>query len=121
MTKSTGKNRDRPQKEKKVRRLRAPGRSIEARENQLISMSYDLVEKKIKRGTATAQEVIYFLKTGSVLAQLEKEKVENENVLLKAKTESLRSQKRVEELYAEAMRAYRKYNGEDTGDEDESE
>jgi hypothetical protein len=104
---------------KKPRRRRATGRSIESIENQTISMAYDLAAKRIRNGTATAQEVTHFLKAGSVLAQLEKEKLEKENLLLLAKTEALKSQKKVEELYANAMIAFRKYNGQEEIDETE--
>jgi ribosomal protein S16 len=100
MAKLTGKPAKRPEDSIKVKRRQAPGRTIESRENQVIRLAYDLVEKRIKNGTATSQEVTHFLKTGSVVAQLEKAKLEKENELLKAKTEALQSQKRVEELYA---------------------
>lgn len=48
------------------------------------------------------------------------EKLEEENRLLKAKTESIQSQKRVEELYAEALNAMRSYAGQ-VGDNDDNE
>jgi len=116
MAKSTGM----PEETTKIKRRQAPGRTIESRENQVIRLAYDLAEKRIRNGTATAQEVTHFLKTGSVLAQLEKAKLEKENELLQAKTESLQSQKKVEELYSKAMAAFRTYSGqEEEIDEDE--
>jgi len=104
----------------KVRRPgQAPGMTIEARENQLIMLAYDLVEERIKKKTATSQEVTQFIKAGSVQTQLEKEKLKKENELLKAKAESLQSQKRVEELYANAMTAFRSYSGQEEVIEDD--
>jgi len=91
----------------------APGKTLEAREKQLIRLAYDLVEERIKKKTATSQEVTLFIKAGSVQAQLEKEKLKRENDLLKAKAESLESQKNVEKLYAEAMKAFRTYSGQE--------
>ena len=41
----------------------------------------------------------------------EKKKLQAENDLLKAKIEALNSQKRTEELYAEALKAMRDYSG----------
>ena len=119
MTKLTGKPSERP-KENKIKRRQAPGRSIESRENQIIRLAYDLAEKRIKEGSATAQEVTHFLKTGSIIAQLEKAKLEKENLLLEAKTEELKSRKKVEELYADAMKAFRTYSGQEevTNEED---
>ena len=45
--------------------------------------------------------------------ELEKEKLEEENKLLRAKTEALQAAKNTEEIYAEAIKAMRVYNGQD--------
>lgn len=54
--------------------------------------------------------------------RLERERLENENVLLRAKTEALESQAKVEELYANAIKAMQRYSGnyDDEDEEDES-
>lgn len=92
---------------------RRPALSPEARENQLISLAYDLAEERLSDKTASSQEVTHFLKLGSTKAQLEKEKLKQENALLSAKTESLESAKRVEELYDKALKAMKAYSGQD--------
>lgn len=102
----------------KAKRRVAPGTSIETRENQIISLAYDLVEERIRKKTATSQEVTHFLKLGSSQAQLEKVKLENENKLLEAKTEALESQKKIEELYAEAIKSMAIYQGRDEFEDD---
>ena len=99
-----------------TRKIR-PALSPEARENQLISLAVDLVEQRLLDGTASSQEVTHFLKLGSMKERLEREKLEEENKLLRARTENLQSQKRVEELYTKALNAMRKYAGQ--GDDDE--
>lgn len=95
-----------------------PALTPEARENQLIAMAVDLVEQRLLDGTASSQETTHFLKLGSTKNRLEMEKLIEENKLLKAKTESIQSQKRVEELYAEALNAMRNYAGQIGGDDD---
>ena len=45
------------------------------------------------------------------------EKLREENKLLQAKTESIQSAKRVEELYTEAINAMRRYSGNGGNDE----
>ena len=85
--------------------------SPESQENRMISKAMNLAEQHMDDGTATSQEIIHFLKLGTMKAKLEREKLEEENKLLRAKTESLQSQKRVEELYLEAMNAMRDYSG----------
>lgn len=90
---------------------RRPGTTPEARENQLISLAFDLAEKQIEDGTASAQVVSHFLKLGSSREKLEQERLARENELLGAKAEALASQKRIEELYSEALNAMRRYGG----------
>ena len=99
-----------------TRKIR-PALSPEARENQLISLAVDLVEQRLLDGTASSQEVTHFLKLGSMKERLEREKLEEENKLLKARTEQIQSMKRVEELYEEAIKAMRNYGGQ--GEQDE--
>ena len=88
-----------------------PALSPEARENQLIALAVDLVEKRLLDGSASSQETTHFLKLGSTKNRLEMEKLEEENRLLKARTEALQSQKRSEELFAEAIKAMQIYSG----------
>ena len=96
-----------------------PALTPEARENQLIALAVDLVEQRLREGTASSQETTHFLKLGSMKNRLEMEKLEEENKLLKAKAESIQSQKRVEELYAEALNAMRNYAGQSGGIDDD--
>lgn len=90
---------------------RRPARTPEARENQMISDAYDLAEKRLKEGTASASEVVHFLKLGSQKEKLAMEREIEEIKLLKAKTEALESQKQTEELYREALSAMKTYSG----------
>ena len=106
--KSTGSS----DRSKKIR----PALNPETRESQMISLAVDLAEKQLMEGTASSQVITHFLKLGSTKERLEKEKLEEENKLLKAKTESLQSAKRVEELYADAIAAMKRYSGNGGGD-----
>lgn len=101
------------------RKLR-PALSPEARENQLISLATDLVEKRLIEGTASSQETTHFLKLASYKSRLERERLELENELIKAKTKSINDAADMKVLYAEAIKAMRKYSGNcDMDDEDE--
>lgn len=97
------------------RRIR-PALTPEARENQLISLAVDLAEKQLMEGTASSQVIAHYLKLGSSKYKWERRKLQRETELLEAKTESLQSAKRVEELYAEAMEAFKGYRS-SSGDE----
>ena len=94
-----------------------PAETPEARENQMISYAVDLAEKQLREGTASSQVITHYLKLGTQKEKLEREKLQLEKDLLIAKTEALQSQKRVEELYAEAINAMQVYSGR-IGDED---
>lgn len=95
-----------------------PAISPDAREKQLIALSVDLVEKRLREGTATSQEIVHFLKLGSMREKLEREKLEQENELLRAKTEALQSAKKVEELYSGALLAMQGYRYEGVSEDD---
>ena len=91
--------------ERKIR----PALTPEARENQLIALAIDRAEQQLLDGTASSQVITHYLKLGSTKDRLEREKLERENELLKAKTESIQSMQRIEELYKNALDAMRNY------------
>lgn len=97
-----------------------PALTPEARENQMISLAVDLAERQLMEGTASSQVITHYLKLGTMKERLEREKLEEENKLLRAKTEAMQSAKRVEELYANAISAMRRYSGHG-GEEDDEE
>ena len=94
-----------------------PALSPEARENQLISLAVNLAEQQLRDGTASSQVITHYLKLGSMRERLERERLEEENKLLRAKTEALHEQKEYKTLVEDAIRAMRDYGG--RGDSDE--
>lgn len=82
-----------------------PASTANGRESQLASLAYDAVEQRIRNGTASAMELVYFLKLGSQQQRLEKEKLEAEIETLKAKTKVLNESKERDKLYADAIAA----------------
>ncbi len=99
------------------RRMR-PALTPEARENQLVSLAVDLAEKQLAEGTASSQVITHYLKIGSTKEKIEKEILENQKELIKAKTQSLQSAQRIEELYANALDAMRNYSGQSVSEDD---
>lgn len=97
---------------------RAPALTPEARENEMITYAIDLAEKQLREGTASSAVITHYLKLGSSKEKLEREKLQKENELLRAKTEALQSQRRIEELYVDALKAMKLYSGEETDDEE---
>lgn len=96
-----------------------PALSPEAKENQMISYAMDLAEEQLRNGTASSQVITHFLKLGSERERLERERLKEENKLLRAKTKALDDQKEIKVLYADALKAMRRYSGQ--GDETDDE
>lgn len=94
-----------------ITRKLTPATTAEERENQLISLAYDLVEQRLRDGTATSQETTHFLKMGSPKERAERDILEKQKKLMEAKTEALESHKRMEQIYEEALAAMKKYGG----------
>lgn len=93
------------------RPIAPPAKTPRERENQLASYAYDLAERQILDGTASAQVITHFLKAASSREVLEQQRLENENILLVAKAEAMASVQHIEALYVEAMNAMRGYSG----------
>lgn len=90
---------------------RPPAKTVQARENQLIKLAVDLAEKQLSEGTASSQVVTHYLKLGSTKDKLEKDIMQEQKKLLVAKTDSLVSAKKTEELFEKAIDAMKSYGG----------
>lgn len=102
----------------KERRIR-PGLTPEAREDQLVALATNLAEKQMIEGTASSQVITHYLKIGSTKERIEREILKKQKDLIEAKTEQIKSEKRVEELYAQALNAMRRYQGQEVSDEED--
>lgn len=91
----------------------------EAEENQLISLAVNLAKKQLMEGTASSQVITHYLKLGSTKERIEKEILSKQKDLIVAKTQSLQSQQRIEELYTNALNAMRRYGGQGSSEEDD--
>ena len=100
-------------------RKRPSARTPEEEEDYMISISVRAAEKQILEGRASSQLLTHYLKLATVKERLEKEKLEAEVELLKAKKESLESTRQLEVLYADAIKAVALYTGNSEDDEEE--
>lgn len=76
-----------------------------------------LAEQQLEDGTASAQVITHYLRLGSSRERIEQERLRHENELLKVKREAYEGQKRIEELYVNAIQAMRAYGGHGTVDD----
>lgn len=105
--------------EEPVKHRRLPAKTPEERENQLIAAAYDLAEKQMDAGTASAQLITHFVKLGSSREKLEQERLAMEVEFMAVKKETLASERRTEELVQDALKAFVSYTGQKPSGEDE--
>lgn len=98
-------------------RTRKPGTTRESRENQLIALATNLVEKRLRDGSATSSEILHYLKLGTTREQLEQERIRHENELSQAKANKIRADQESVEKIDEVLKAIRTYSGYDTDEE----
>lgn len=95
-----------------------PAESPEDREKQLIALATNLAEKQLRDGSASPMIIAHYLKLGTARAELEVEQMKVDNELKRAKTEAIKSGERLEELFRDAMSAFKSYVP--SGDEDDN-
>lgn len=88
-----------------------PSIDPKGRENEIINLAMNKAEERIRDGSASNQLILEFVRRGSEKERLEKEKLIEENKLLRAKTAALEAAKNTEELYANAIKAMQLYSG----------
>lgn len=93
--------------------------SIKSHEDGMISLAEQLAERQLKDGTASPLVIAEYIKRGSTQQQLNVLKLQKEIELLEAKTEAIKSQKSLEEIYKKAIEAMRVYQG-NMGDGDKN-
>jgi len=94
-------------------RRRAPARTPQARENQMIDYAVDLAERQLRAGTASAQVITHFLKLGTERERLEREKISMETEMIRAKADALAAGGHLEEIYTQALSAMKSYAGQE--------
>ncbi len=94
-----------------------PALSPENREGQMIALAMDLVEQRLRDGTASSQETTHFLKLGTAKYRTELRILETQEALNKAKTKAYDNQEEIKVLYEDALKAMRNYAGQGEPDE----
>lgn len=102
-----------------IGRRMKPALTPEAKESQMSYLAMELAEKQLRDGTASSQVITHFLKLCSSRDRLERERLEEENKLLRAKTKALANAEESKVLYENALKAMRSYSGMGVGEEDE--
>lgn len=99
------------------KRKQTPARTPEARENQLINLAVEEVEHRLRNGTASSQILTVLLKLATTRAQLELEKLRSDISLQRAKEQEIEDKASSNDLYTQALEAFRSYKGVDSEEE----
>lgn len=102
-------------------RRRSHAKTPEERESQLISQSLNLIERQIEDGSVSSTVLAIYAKAGTERDRLEKERLRNENAVLRKKVETMEAAVDVKNLMEDALAAFKGYSGRiidtDEGDE----
>lgn len=77
----------------------------------LISLAEDNAERMLRDGTASSQIIALYAKQGTRTARLEREIAELNKELIAAKRDNLRQMQHMDELFMEATRMMKRYQG----------
>lgn len=83
--------------------------SPEAVEQEMISLAIQQAKKQLQNGTAPASTVNYYLKLGSSREKIERNMIENQVELLKAKADNIKNSKEETQTYLDAIEAIKSY------------
>lgn len=90
-----------------------PALNRDRRIQQLIGLAENLVEERLRKGTASPTEVTAVLKLGTPIEEANVARVRQHTKYLEAQEEKARSETVREDMLQKAMEAMKRYNGED--------
>lgn len=88
------------------------------REQQLIALATDLAEEKLLDGTASNQLILHYLNLGTEKERLERERLEGDIELMKARKSAIEADKDHDDLYRDVIAKLTVYRGGDDEDDD---
>lgn len=96
-----------------TKRKGIPARTPEERERELTDLAFDRIESRIIEGTASAQELLHFVKISSRREELELRNLEVEIALKEARREQIGTMEQQNELYERALEAFTSYKSDE--------
>lgn len=96
-----------------------PAISIEARQARMENLALDLIEKRLRDGSASSQETTLYAKSASTRGKIEELRLHHEIELMRAKKTQLESQEELQKMFTDAIGAINNYRIEvPEGDQD---
>lgn len=100
-------------------RRHSPAKTPEEYEGVLISKSLKLIERQIDDGSVSSTVLSIYAKAGTERDRLEKERLRNENDVLRKKLETMEAAIDVKNLMEDALNAFKGYSGKSDMDDDD--
>ena len=112
-------NRKGDDKMAKTKKKISPARTPEEQEQRMINLAMKQAEQMLMEGRAPSQIVTHYLKLATEKSRLENEKLRAETRKALSQADSMDAQVHSEEVYQEAIQAFKSYVGKSVYDEDE--
>lgn len=96
------------------KRRRAPARTVEQDENEMIALAVNCARKALENGTASPAVITHYLRLGTEKAKLERERLYAQTQLDRAKVSQIQAQDDLKVLFENAISAMTEYSGGDT-------
>lgn len=90
-----------------------PSKTDKGQEDMLIALAEKEAEKRLRDGSASNSLILHYLREGSEKTKLERQKLESENELLKAKKTTLDIAAKDHDQLARVLNAFKLYSGDD--------
>jgi hypothetical protein len=90
-----------------------PSKTDKGQEDMLIALAEKEAEKRLRDGSASNSLILHYLREGSEKTKLERQKLESENELLKAKKTTLDIAAKDHDQLARVLDAFKLYSGDD--------
>lgn len=108
-----------PKRKAPTNNIVPPALTADTAERLCEDAAYRLAQKQLEDGTASPSVIVHFLRTKE--AKLNREKLEKETDLLRAKKVSIENGEKTKEMMEDAIKAIRTYQGTSPADEDDYE
>lgn len=106
-----------PKRKAPTRNTVPPALTADTAERLCEDAAYRLAQKQLEDGTASPSVIVHFLRTKE--AKLNREKLEKETDLLRAKKVSIENGEKTKEMMEDAIKAIRTYQGTSPVEDDE--
>lgn len=88
-----------------------PSLDPKVRESQLIALAVDLAEQQLRDGTASSQVITHYLKLASSREAKEQAILDSQKQLYDAKADAIKATATNEQMFKEAIEAFKRYSG----------